>query len=409
VNSTLDLDRVIETINDGLRKVFSFDRMGVFLLDESGERLRLDRQAGVAFAPELWDRLRGGIPLSERESVMVTAVLERRNIYASTIDAETVEALSPSDRAVYALSPMKSLLLCPLEIHGEAIGFIFFANTQQAFELGEGEIETIQRYVTTLGTAIQNARLFASAEVARGAAEEANQTKSAFLASMSHELRTPLNAIIGYSEMLQDEARDAGQEEFIPDLEKIQTSGRYLLTLINGVLDLSKIEAGKMDVFLETFEVRELLEGVVGTIQPLIQKNANSLDAGDLDGLGAMTSDITKLRQTLFNLLSNASKFTQSGTIDIRTTRETRDGADWLRFRVTDSGIGMTEEQLSRVFEAFSQADASTTREYGGTGLGLAITQQFCELLGGSIRAESEPGQGSTFEVLLPAIAPETG
>ena len=243
---------------------------------------------------------------------------------------------------------------------------------------------------------------------AREAAMDASRAKSEFLANMSHELRTPLNAIIGYSEMLMEEAQDSGQEDGVPDLERILASGRYLLTLINGVLDLSKIEAGKMDVYLERFDVRELLDGVVGTIQPLIRKNANTLRVGDLAGLGSMHSDVTKIRQTLFNLLSNASKFTENGTIRLEVGRETVEGDEWLRFTVGDSGIGMTPAQLDRIFEAFSQADASTTREYGGTGLGLAITRQFCQMLGGAITAASEPGRGSTFEVRLPAEAPSS-
>jgi signal transduction histidine kinase/DNA-binding response OmpR family regulator len=407
VNATLDLDRVIETINGGLRKVFSFDQMGVFLLDETGERLRLDRRAGRDFAPELWDRLRSmGIPLTERESAIVTAMLERRTVYAPTIDAETVKGLSPSDRAVFDSSPMKSLLLCPLEIQGEIIGCIFFASTREPFDLGEGEIETIQRYVTTLGTAIQNARLFAAGEAARAAAEEANQTKSAFLASMSHELRTPLNAIIGYSEMLQDEARDDGNEGYLPDLGKILNSGRHLLELINGVLDLAKIESGKMDVYLEDVDVAELVRGVEGTLQPLVRNSENQLEMSGLDALGSMRSDVTKLRQILFNLLSNACKFTKHGRIRLEAERAKEAGEDWLRFRVSDTGVGITGEQLERIFDEFSQADASTTKEYGGTGLGLPITKKFCEMLGGSITATSEPGVGSCFEVRLPARAP---
>jgi len=243
---------------------------------------------------------------------------------------------------------------------------------------------------------------------ARDAALQASRAKSEFLANMSHELRTPLNAIIGYGEMLQEEARDDGQEGYLPDLERIVGSGRYLLTLINGVLDLSKIEAGKMDVYVETFDVAETVRGIEGTIKPLLQKNSNALQVADTSGLGTMDSDVTKLRQILFNLLSNASKFTQQGTVFLETTREpgSGDGGDWLRFVVRDTGIGMTPEQLGKVFEAFSQADASTTRKYGGTGLGLAITKQFCEMLGGTIRAESAPGVGSTFEVRLPAQAP---
>ncbi len=405
VNATLDLDRVIEAINDGLRKVFSFDQMGVFLLDEAGERLRLDRQAGVAFPAGL-DLRNLGIPLAEQESKMVIAVRGRRTVYAPTIDAATVQSLSPTDRAIYEANPMQSLLLCPLENQGQGTGCIFFASIHDRFALDEAEIETIQRYVMPLGTAIQNARLFAETELAEAAAQEANQAKSAFLANMSHELRTPLNAIIGYSEMLQEEARDDGNESYLPDLGKILVSGRHLLELINGVLDLAKIESGKMELYLEDFDVAELVKGVEGTILPLVRKNANQIELSGLDDLGRMQSDVTKLRQMLFNLLSNACKFTHEGVVRLEAERTTEAGEDWFRFRVSDSGIGMDEEQLSRVFEEFSQADASTTKEYGGTGLGLPITKKFCEMLGGSITATSEPAQGSTFEIRLPALAP---
>jgi signal transduction histidine kinase/CheY-like chemotaxis protein len=242
---------------------------------------------------------------------------------------------------------------------------------------------------------------------ARDAALEANQAKSAFLASMSHELRTPLNAIIGYSEMMQEEAEDSGNTDLIPDLQTINRSGRYLLTVINGVLDLAKIESGKMDVFVEDFDLAELIRGVEGTIKPLIRQNSNTLDTGSLEGLGRMHSDLTKVRQVLFNLLSNASKFTTEGTIELEVARETLAGSDWVLFAVSDSGIGMTPLQLERVFEEFSQADASTTRKYGGTGLGLSIAKRFCEKLGGSISAISEAGRGSCFEFRLPAEAPQ--
>jgi len=237
------------------------------------------------------------------------------------------------------------------------------------------------------------------------AAMQASQAKSAFLANMSHELRTPLNAIIGYSEMLQEEAEEDGQQGYLPDLEKILSSGRYLLSLINGVLDLSKIESGKMDIYLETFDVADVVRGIEGTVKPLLTKNANRLSIEGLENAGSMHSDVTKVRQVLFNLLSNATKFTEQGTVELRVERETAEDGDSLTFAVEDTGIGMTRDQLDKIFEAFAQADASTTREYGGTGLGLSITKRFCELLGGSITAESRIGEGSRFVVRLPAHA----
>lgn len=229
------------------------------------------------------------------------------------------------------------------------------------------------------------------------------QAKSQFLANMSHELRTPLNAIIGYSEMLQEEAQDSGQENFIPDLQKINRAGRHLLELINDVLDLSKIEAGKMELYLETFDIPTLVEDVRATAQLLAQKNSNMIEVRCPADLGAMKADMTKVRQTLFNLLSNASKFTENGKITLEVARETASSnGDWIIFRVSDTGIGMTPEQLSRVFEAFSQADASTSRNFGGTGLGLIITKTFCQTMGGDIAVTSEPGKGSIFTIRLP-------
>jgi PAS domain S-box-containing protein len=238
---------------------------------------------------------------------------------------------------------------------------------------------------------------------ARKAAESASQAKSRFLASMSHELRTPLNAIIGYSEMLQEDAADVGQEEFVPDLEKIHAAGRHLLTLINDVLDLSKIEAGKMELHLETFEVRTAIDNVVATVTPLIEQNGNSLQLEVANDVGALRADGTRVRQILLNLLSNASKFTERGTITLRATREVRPDGDQIVFAVTDTGIGMTAEQLGRLFQAFSQAEASTASKYGGTGLGLAISKKFCEMMGGEIAVKSTPDVGTTFTVRLPA------
>lgn len=277
---------------------------------------------------------------------------------------------------------------------------------------------------------------------AKAAAEAANRAKSGFLANMSHELRTPLNAIIGYSEILLEESEDLGSEEFIPDLQKIQIAGRHLLSLINDILDISKIEAGKMELYLETFEIQTLLENVIATAKPLIQKNNNTLESICPPDIGTLYADLTKIRQVLLNLLSNAAKFTTQGTITFEVSRdlcwipqpplnsslgESGDlmGTDstletpaspvngdplgppspCIIFRVTDTGIGMSPEQMNQIFNAFTQADPSTTRKYGGTGLGLAISQRFCEMMGSEISVSSQVGVGSTFTVRLRTVS----
>jgi len=241
---------------------------------------------------------------------------------------------------------------------------------------------------------------------AKEAAEAASRSKSTFLANMSHELRTPLNAVIGYSEMLQEEAEEAGATSAVADLRKIHAAGRHLLGLINDILDLSKIEAGKMDLFLEPFDVAGLVRGVADTVRPLVERGGNALTVVCGEGLGAIHADLTKTRQVLLNLLSNASKFTQGGSVSLAAGRERAGGDDWLVFRVRDSGIGMSAEQLARLFQPFTQADPSTTRRYGGTGLGLTISRRFCQMMGGDIEVRSEPGVGSTFTVRLPAVVP---
>ena len=241
---------------------------------------------------------------------------------------------------------------------------------------------------------------------AKQAAEEASAAKSEFLANMSHELRTPLNAIIGYSEFLLEEAEELDQGSSASDLRKIQSAGRHLLALINNVLDLSKIEAGRIEIFLETFNVAEMIRDVAATIKPLAEQNGNAFEVHVPDDLGTMQCYLTKVRQTLFNLLSNACKFTEEGRITLDISRDRVAPGEVLVFSVADTGVGMTAEQCSRVFDAFTQADSSTTRHFGGSGLGLAITKTFCQMLGGDIAVTSEQGVGSTFVIRLPATAP---
>ncbi|HUG54065.1 MAG TPA: PAS domain S-box protein [Vicinamibacteria bacterium] len=233
-------------------------------------------------------------------------------------------------------------------------------------------------------------------------AEDASRAKSFFLANMSHELRTPLNAVIGYSEMVSEELRERGLEDLLPDLNKIHSSGKHLLRLINDILDLSKIEAGKMELFPERFDTAALCREVSATIQPLAERRGNTLEFRCAEAVGMMRADLTRVRQVLLNLMSNASKFTENGRVALDVDRIPINGSPWMRFLVADTGIGMSPEQLAKLFKAFAQADASTTRKYGGTGLGLVISRQLCQMMGGEVKVESEPGRGSVFTVLLP-------
>jgi signal transduction histidine kinase/CheY-like chemotaxis protein len=238
--------------------------------------------------------------------------------------------------------------------------------------------------------------------VARDEAVAASRAKSQFLANMSHELRTPLNAILGYSEMLEEDARAQGRGEASADLRKIIAAGKHLLTLINDILDLSKIEAGQMDVYYESVEPAALVRELCGTIEPLLGKNGNELSLELGSDLGTIQTDVMKVRQILFNLLSNAAKFTRGGSVGLRVERKSDAQGEHVRMVVTDTGVGMTSEQVAALFTPFKQADASTSRKYGGTGLGLAITERFCAMLDATLTVESTPEKGSVFTVRLP-------
>ncbi len=250
--------------------------------------------------------------------------------------------------------------------------------------------------------AIENVRLFDEIQDKSRQLAEASQHKSQFLASMSHELRTPLNAIIGVTEMLREDAESLDQD--LEPLDRVLGAARHLLTLINDVLDLSKIEAGRMELHLDTFALAPLIDDVVKTIEPLAAKNGNRVVARGDDSIKTMHADQTRVRQTLLNLASNANKFTEKGTVSIDARQRAENGRDWITISVTDTGIGMTPEQMGKLFQEFSQATSTTASKYGGTGLGLVISRRFCQMMGGDITVESEVGRGSTFTIRLPRV-----
>ena len=270
--------------------------------------------------------------------------------------------------------------------------------------VGEGEE---LRTETTFRDVTEQKQIDAEIRAARHSAEQANRAKSTFLANMSHELRTPLNAIIGYSEMMMEEAEELEEDVFSEDLEKVHNAGTHLLALINDVLDLSKVEAGRSELFIENFTVDELMNSVTSTIEPLIAVKGNQFELDVESGKTVLQQDLTKLRQSLLNLLSNAAKFTDHGTVTLAAQLQADNGECWLELAVTDTGIGIAPDKHEKLFDEFSQADASTTREYGGTGLGLAISQRFCKIMGGDIAVRSSPGEGSTFTIRVPATLPE--
>jgi GAF domain-containing protein/DNA-binding response OmpR family regulator len=396
VNSTLELETVLSTIVTKAVQLSSTEAGAIYVYDERDREFHL--RATYGMERELIDAL-SSRHLGVDETNITMALASREPIQIADLRDEP-----PNDiNDLILRAGYRARLAAPLFRGTDIVGLLVVRRrTPGAFP--QNTVDLIKTFAAQSVLAIQNARLFHEIDEKSRELEVAGQHKSQFLANMSHELRTPLNAIIGYSEILQEEAADVGRDKLVPDLKKIEGAGRHLLGLINDILDLSKVEAGRMEVFLEDVEVVPLLDEVRALILPLVEKNGNVLDLKLAEDLGVIHTDRTKLKQSLLNILSNGSKFTEHGRLTLAAERFVdKTERPMMRFAVSDTGIGMTEEQLGRLFQAFSQADASTTKKYGGTGLGLAISRQFCQLLGGDITVTSRPGEGSTFVITLPA------
>ena len=393
VNSTLDLETVLTTIVAKATQLSNTEAGAIYVFDEAAQEFQLRATYGIddTIIAAIRDR-----HIGIGETAIGRAVEQRRPIQIPDVQKDPSSVLDVIVRAGF-----RAHLSVPLLATDRIVGALVVRRKQPG-EFSKNTVDLLQTFGAQSVLAIQNARLFHEIEEKGRQLAEASQHKSQFLANMSHELRTPLNAIIGVSEMLREDAESLNQD--LEPLDRVLGAARHLLALINDILDLSKIEAGRMELQLETFALAPLIADVVKTIEPLAAKNANQVTVHCDPAIGTLHADQMRLRQALLNLLSNANKFTDHGTITVDARQGQEDGHDWVTIAVADTGIGMTTEQMGKLFQEFSQADASTTRKYGGTGLGLAISKRFCQMMGGDITVESTPGRGSTFTIRLPRV-----
>jgi len=367
----------------------------IYVLDEQQHEFQLSATFGMS--DELINAVRDmHVEISEAVGLMTET-------HEPSQQADLRDLPSTPVNDIVIKAGYRARLLVPLMRSNHVIGALVVRRKAPG-EFAPGTIELLKTFAAQSAVAIQNARLFSELREKSRELEVASQHKSQFLANMSHELRTPLNAIIGVTEMLLEDARDFKRDDDIEPLDRVLRAARHLLALINDILDLSKIEAGRMELHIESFPLAPLIQDVVNTIETLAKKNSNRVVVDCTPEVGTVEADQMRFRQALLNLASNANKFTENGTVTIAARPQHMDGREWITVAVTDTGIGMNAEQMGRLFQEFSQADSSTTRKYGGTGLGLAISRHFCRLMGGDITVESNPGAGSTFTIRLPRI-----
>jgi signal transduction histidine kinase len=397
--STFDLQTVLDTLTKSAARLCEADMAAI--ARERGDAFYYDTVYN--FPPGLDDFFKGIPHERTRATVIGRTLLEGKTIQVADVLADPDYTMSPARVELQRKSGLRTVLGVPMLREGRSIGVIVLLRASVR-PFTQKEIGLLTTFADQAVIAIENVRLFDEIQSKSQQLAEASQHKSQFLANMSHELRTPLNAIIGITDMLASNAPRFGTEKAVEPLNRVLGAGRHLLALINDILDLSKIEAGRMELNLESFSLVPVIKDVAQTIEPMAIKNGNRLLIDCPADLGAIHADQTRVRQSLLNLASNASKFTEKGTITIVARQENDNGRDWVTLAVADTGIGMTPEQMGKLFQEFSQASSTTASKYGGTGLGLAISRRFCQMMGGDISVESEVGRGSTFTICLPRI-----
>jgi signal transduction histidine kinase len=389
--STFDLQVVLQTLVESATRLCEAENTALILRD--GHVLRQAARYGFSTEYEEW--VKEHPPPIDRGSVSGRVALECKVVHIPDVLADPEYTWHEGQRR----GGIRAVLGVPLLREGRCFGSVNLTRTSPK-PFSEKQIELVTTFADQAVIAIENVRLFDDIQEKSRQLAEASQHKSQFLANMSHELRTPLNAIIGVSEMLREDAEALNQD--LEPLDRVLGAGRHLLALINDILDLSKIEAGRMELNLESFALTPLIDSVIKTIEPLAAKNGNRVVVSCDTAIGTVHADQMRLRQALLNLMSNANKFTERGTITVDARHGQENGRDWVTIAVADTGIGMTPEQMGKLFQEFSQASSATASRYGGTGLGLVISRRFCQMMGGDITVESEGGRGSTFTIRLP-------